>query len=288
MLNKATLRFTATLQRLRSSLPRLVLVGSLFAAAAVLTAQQGPFGGGGSQRSGPAVRDIPAGGGFMFCRLRFTAVRQDPSGTGWAIEYPRADYNFMVRLAQFTSTPIRRYPNGEPAHALLDATDPDLFKCPFLKMASPGTVGFSDAEAEALRTYLLKGGFLWGDDFWTDPSWHHMEAQFKRILPEYSFQRLTTAHSLFSTFYTVTEIPQIPSLNRWRPGASTSEFGAETATPSMHALFDDAGRLMVLMSHNTDIADSWEREEDNWEYMRTFSPSGYAVGLNVAVYVMTR
>ena len=29
-----------------------------------------------------------------------------------------------------------------------------------------GTLEFDDAEVTALRAYLLKGGFLWVDDFW--------------------------------------------------------------------------------------------------------------------------
>ena len=47
------------------------------------------------------------------------------------------------------------------------------------------------------------------------------------------------------------------------------------------------GRIMVLMTHNTDISDSWEREGQNPQYFLSFSPEGYALGLNVALYAMT-
>ena len=55
----------------------------------------------------------------------------------------------------------------------------------------------------------------------------------------------------------------------------------------MAAITDAQGRVMVLMTHNTDIADSWEREGEEPEYFYAFSPNGYALGMNVAVYAMT-
>jgi hypothetical protein len=44
---------------------------------------------------------------------------------------------------------------------------------------------------------------------------------------------------------------------------------------------------MVMMTHNTDIADTWERETNSTEYFDLFSPRGYAIGVNVVLYAMT-
>ena len=44
---------------------------------------------------------------------------------------------------------------------------------------------------------------------------------------------------------------------------------------------------MVLMTHNTDIADGWEREGEDTEYFHRFSIDAYAVGINVLMYAMT-
>jgi hypothetical protein len=41
------------------------------------------------------------------------------------------------------------------------------------------------------------------------------------------------------------------------------------------------------MTHNTDVADTWEREGENKEYFNLFSPRGYAIGVNVVVYALT-
>lgn len=245
--------------------------------------------GGYARARAPILRGMPdIPDGFVFCRLAFQTVRSDPSGSGWAIEYPRADYNLMTRLSQLTHTPIARWADGSPGHTVVLGNDPELFRCPFLMMASPGTAGFTEEEAAGLRQYLLKGGFLWADDFWGNASWTHWETEIGRILPEYGIVDLPLDHPINSSFYFLDELPQIPSLNRWRPGMSTSELGAESATPHLRGIVDDAGRLLVLMTHNTDIADGWEREADLESYFLLFSAKAYAVGVNVAIWSMTR
>ncbi len=50
---------------------------------------------------------------------------------------------------------------------------------------------------------------------------------------------------------------------------------------------DDHDRIMVLMTHNTDIGDSWEREGEDHEFFLQFSPRGYALGVNVVLYALT-
>jgi hypothetical protein len=52
-------------------------------------------------------------------------------------------------------------------------------------------------------------------------------------------------------------------------------------------IHDEQGRLMVLMTHNTDVADTWEREGESREYFDLFSPRGYAIGVNVVLYALT-
>ena len=273
------------------SVPRLLLAAAALAGAAAVAAQgRGGFGGG-AGAAGNLRQEIPQNpAGFILCRLMYTTSMNaaEQSGSGWSIETPRAEENFMTRLSQFTTTKINRWSDGEPGFAVLRADNPDIYKCPFVMLASPGSVGFSDSEVTSLRDYLLKGGFVWADDFWGEASWQHWSREIKRVLPEYEIVDLTPAHPLFSTFYQVTRLPQVPSKRRWnRPGDPTSEFGAATAEVHFRAIFDEKGRLLVFMTHNTDIADSFEREGDSVEYMETFSPAGYAVGMNLAVWVMS-
>ena len=62
-------------------------------------------------------------------------------------------------------------------------------------------------------------------------------------------------------------MPQIPSINYWfGTGGGTSERGRDSAVPHVRAIFDHRGHLMVLMTHNTDFGDAFEREGDNHQY----------------------
>jgi hypothetical protein len=44
---------------------------------------------------------------------------------------------------------------------------------------------------------------------------------------------------------------------------------------------------MVVMIHNSDIPDGWEREAEDPQYFYKFSPDAYAVGINVVLYALT-
>jgi hypothetical protein len=88
--------------------------------------------------------------------------------------------------------------------------------------------------------------------------------------------------------FEVKELPQIPSIQWWRTsGGDTSERGRDSAVPTMRGITDRHGNLMVVMTHNTDISDAWEREGEDPRFFYQFSPNGYAVGINVVLYAMT-
>jgi hypothetical protein len=83
-------------------------------------------------------------------------------------------------------------------------------------------------------------------------------------------------------------VPQVPSFQFWwGSGGETSEMGTDSEGAHLAAIFDPDGRIMVLMSHNTDIADSWEREGEDPRFFYSFSPDGYALGMNIALYALS-
>ena len=228
-------------------------------------------------------------GRFNFCRLMYTSVVAEEGGMGWGTDYPGADTNLMIRLSELTKTAVSQQPDGQPNHLVVRATDDTLFRCPWLQMSDAGTAGFSPEEVERLRAYLLKGGFIWADDFWGDEALEHFTSEIGKILPlsEYPARDLPLTHPMFQTMFQITKLPQIPSIRIWRPYRVTSERGAESATVHFRGVADKDGNLMVLMTHNTDIADAWEREGEDRDYFQHFSPDGYAVGINVLLYTMT-
>jgi len=169
-------------------------------------------------------------------------------------------------------------------------TDDTLFQCPFLMMAAPGSASINDREAARLREYLLKGGFIWADDFWGSYQWEQWEIQLRKVLPSDQFDvvDIPLDHPMLRSQFVVTEIPQIPNIGFFlRSGGGTSEQGADSAVPHARIVSDGTGRVMMLMTHNTDISDSWEREGDDPTYFYTFGARGYAFGINVLLYAMT-
>ncbi len=237
-------------------------------------------------RLGQGLPDLP--GGFTYCRLVYESVRRDSSGDGWDTDYPNADRNLPTRLGELTPTPVSSWSHGEPGYAVVRVTDPEVYQCPFLMATDVGELGFDDVEVVAMRDFLLKGGFLWADDFWGSAGREHFDREIARVFPEYPIVDLPLDHPLMSIVYSVPEIPQIPSISSWRRlGGGTSELGADSATPTMRALLDESGRILVLITHNTDISDGWEREGDDPDFFYLFSPDAYAIGVNVVVWMLT-
>jgi hypothetical protein len=223
--------------------------------------------------------------GFVFCRLRYDRVRRQRK-SGWWDDYPASDYNFMERFEELTTVTISHWANGDPGFAQVTLQDPDLYRCPFLKMQNAADAELNTADTQKLRDYLLKGGFLWMDDNWTDSDWALIRRNLVRVLPEYPIVELTPEHPLYSILYKLTAVPQIPSIESWRrSGGRPDEFNA--GPPHVYGIFGPNGKLMVLVSINCDTSDSWEREGDNPDYFYEFSPQGYGMGVNILVWVMS-
>jgi hypothetical protein len=222
-------------------------------------------------------------GGFQFCRVAFR-------GGGWDVDFPRADINLSIRLSELTKTNVSKGPGGEPNHLLVRLTDPEMFNCPFIMMTEVGGATFTPEEALRLREYLLKGGFLWADDFWGEAAWNWWAEEFEQVLPakDYPIVDLDTNHPLYRSQFSVAETPQIASINYWyRSGGSTSERGEDSAIVHTRAVLNRHGHIMALMTHNTDVGDSFEREGDDPTYFLNFSVPGYAFGVNALLYAMT-
>src|SRR5688572_11768357 len=228
---------------------------------------------------------------FSICRLAYRSVRSEPMGIGWQTDYPYAEINLMTRVSELTKTRISRDGEGRPNSYVVRLTDDTLFNCPFLVASDVGTIGFQPEELSRLRTYLLKGGFLWVDDFWGTQAWRQWSMEIARVLPpdQYPIVDVPSDDPVLRSMFEVKEIPQITNIQFWRgvSGSTTSERGADSDEVHLRAIRDEKGRIMVLMSHNTDVADSWEREGEDPGFFYQFSPNGYALGIDVLLYVLT-
>jgi hypothetical protein len=208
----------------------------------------------------------------------------------WETDFPQAEENFGKRLSQLT----RVVAAGKPAQRRLTADD--LGDYPMLFMSDVGYMDFTTEEVQGLRQYLDNGGFIWVDDFWGDAEWASFERFMREVKPGLRWQVINEDHAIFNTVFEIKTMPQIPARTFAR-----RFFGARTAEPAgMHrspagsletatlrGYVDGAGRLMVIGTHNTDVADGWEREAYGQWYFERFSTLSYRIGVNVIAYVLT-
>ena len=104
-------------------------------------------------------------GSLIFCRGYYEQGRYEEGVLGWYVDYPGADYNFLIRLSELTKTRIRRDTDRKPVYVVVRLDSPLLFRCPIIFLSDVGTIELKEGEVTNLRRYFEKGGFLWADDF---------------------------------------------------------------------------------------------------------------------------
>lgn len=227
------------------------------------------------EQEAPAV--LPPGRAFYFTRAMYTSYGR--RGWSWSVDFPKADRQFLMGLTRLTGIDAYEMENPVP----LD--DPELRRFPFLYAVEVGRMALTDGEVAGLRSYLLAGGFLVVDDFWGTWQWDNFEGEMRRVLPEFPIVELPPDHPLLDTFYRIDEVVQVPNVRQGINGGPTWE--GDGYDPHLRAIFDDAGRLMVLISWNSDLGDAWEWAENPY-YPLPFSNYAYRLGVNVVLYGMSR
>jgi len=224
---------------------------------------------------------------FTFVRMEYDVDPQAPGHAGndrWTIDFPESDLNFSYRLQQMTSIKVDPY----PIHFRL--TDKRLTDYPFIYFVEPGRLLFSDEEVEILRKYLLNGGFAMFDDFWGEKEDRVFYDQIKRVFPDREPVELPLEHPIFHCVFDLKEKPQVPNVTLGIESEFTHITWERADAKEVHykAIFDDKGRIMVMICHNTDLGDGWEREGESEYYFHEFSEKkAYPVGINIVFYAMT-
>ena len=227
---------------------------------------------------------------FTFVRVKYPVDGRHGFGhtrpeERWMIDFPEADLNLSYRLQQLTSLKV------DPNTHTLELTEKDLYDYPFIYIVEPGRLTFTDEEVVILRDYLLNGGFIMFDDFWGDREWAAFYEEIKKVFPTREPTELPLEHPIFHCVFDLKEKPQVPGEPHWPEFLATGktwERGEDTRQVHYRGIFDDKGRLMVMICHNTDLGDGWEREGYNEGYFHQFSEkSAYPLGINIIYYAMT-
>ncbi|MEP6715970.1 MAG: DUF4159 domain-containing protein [Terriglobia bacterium] len=199
-------------------------------------------------------------------------------GTSWSQDYPRADRLFAAALRRLTRVQARSV--EQPVNP--DDGD-DIYNWPWLVAGEMGDWQLTVSQARKLREYLLRGGFLMLDDFWGTREWNRFMESMQMIFPDRAIVDIEDNDPVFHLVYDVTTRYQIPGQWALRQGTTYREDGS---IPRWRGIYDDHGRLMVVISFNSDIGDSWEWADDA-RYPEKYSALGIRIGVNDVVYSMS-
>jgi hypothetical protein len=256
----------------RSRLWLAGLIVLVLAAPLALAAQRGGFFSRGYR--GYILPNVPYDGQFTFARIRYL------SRDSWDADYPQMERNLTTILDSLTS--IRTHMDDSNVHTF---DDPELLKYPVAYLTEPGYWVPTDEEADGLRRYLAKGGFLIVDDFY-DPyfrygrEWQTFEAGLRRVLPDADIVPLDVSHPIFNTFF------QIESLVVPYPGRA----GEQGLMGEFYGIYPDNDRskpLTMIINYNMDVGDYVEWSHTS-RYTLAPTNEAYKFMINYVIYGLSR
>jgi hypothetical protein len=200
----------------------------------------------------------------------------------WAIDYPLAEDHFLPALRRVTNISVA----NDERH--LELSDDHIFEYPFLFLQQPGAGNWRPTakEADNLREYLARGGFLLVDDFHGRYDWAVFEAAIKRVLPDRQIVEIPDDDPLMHIFYDLDKNNPIPGKRHLRYTYGGQVVAQMEGPPTWLGIYDDKNRLMVAMNFNMDMGDAWEHADDP-EYPVPMTALAYKFGTNYVIYAMT-
>jgi len=238
----------------------------------------------------PLPPDYKEPGEWTFARLMYPPVGRyyggfefngswREGGSNWTMDYPRSDRHISAALRRLTRVHARSV--EQP----VDLDTGDVYDWPWLYGVEVGHWDLTGEQAKAMREYLLRGGFFMCDDFHGAIEWDVFQASMKKVFPDRPIVDISNSDPIFHTLYDLEQRYQVPGALYLETGL-TYEKGETGKVPHWRGIYDDYGRLIVVMCHNMDLGDSWEHA-DNPQYPARFSDLGIRIGMNYIIYSMT-
>ena len=268
----------------RRLLPAFILVALLI--PTVAQSQFDQFGNFRNRRR-PTTTNTDTGasfGEFTFVRTIYESPfrgygRRSYGGGTWTTDYPEADNNFIVGLREWAGTNLKIAPRPEA----LEILDDRIFDYPILYIVEPGFMELTTEQAARLREYIMRGGFIFLDDFWGEFEWQNVQEQFRMILPEYEIKELSLSHPIFHAYLDVEEVVQVPNVYNAQRGITSEKGGV---VPYYMGIENKDGRMVAFFARNSDLGDAWEWINDP-AYPVKYGLPAYKVGINVVIYAMS-
>ncbi|MDX1389610.1 MAG: DUF4159 domain-containing protein [Acidobacteriota bacterium] len=196
-------------------------------------------------------------------------------GGSWAVDFPKSDQQFMIVLKRLVRL------NGYDWENPVSLANPDLRKFPLIYMLEVGGMDMTEAEVEGLRGFMQAGGFVIVDDFWGLREWDVFEYNMRRVFPDRPIVDIGLDHPIYTAYYTIDHVEMTPAIGNTIQ--RTECWGCETQIKGM---YDEDGRLMMMINFNTDLGDAWEWAESP-QYPLDISTYAFEIGVNMIVYAMS-
>ncbi len=197
----------------------------------------------------------------------------------WSQDFPRADRHFSLAVRRLTRLHVRS------AEQIVNLDEGDQYDWPWLYAVQVGEWGLTDRQGQALREYLLRGGFFMADDFHGTDEWYEFESRIKKVFPDRPIVEIPDDDAIFHIVYDLNQRYQLPGQAHLRPGYKSNN-GPSALGAHWRGIYDDSGRIMVAITYNSDVGDAWEFADDPY-YPERFSDLAIRLGVNYILYSMT-
>jgi hypothetical protein len=230
-------------------------------------------------REGQISTDLNSYAEFAFTRIIFKSGYQPlpgPGNTAWR-DWPDSDMHFIRGIRRLTEVDI------EDQSRAINLTSEQLFDRPWIYAIEVGTWLLTQEEADNLREYLLRGGFLVVDDFHGSVQWAGFMRSMEKVFPDRAIVDISEEDSIMNLHFDVYHSKPIPGIMALRWNVTYEHDGYK---PTWRGIYDDDGRLMVIINFNVDLGDAWEMADEAW-YPEKYTSLAYRFGVNYVLYSLT-
>jgi len=249
------------------------LIALALATAAVLLAQRYRY----EEDDVPLPADAHEKTEWAFGRLKYPSNGGRRWGGSWATDYPKADRQFVQGVRRLTRL------HTKSVEQVVDIDSDEIYNTPWLYAVEVGYWTLNARQAQRLRDYLDRGGFLMTDDFHGTDQWAAFQDTLRAVYPERLVTDLDNRHAIFHVMHDLDDRFQVPGIQMFRSGRTYERDGVD---PAWRGVLDDKGRVVMAICHNMDLGDAWEWA-DHPNYPEHYASLAYRVGINYILYAMT-
>jgi hypothetical protein len=231
----------------------------------------------GGRRFGGGYGGYGGGMGAGFGRGYGGGMDWEHGNSIWTQDFPRADRHFSQAVRRLTRLAVRSVEQD------VNLDEGDAYDWPWLYSVQAGRWSLTDKQVAAMREFLLRGGFLMADDFWGENDWEIFSMNMRRVFPNRDIVDLPNDSGIFHSVYDLTGRYQVASQGSVNRGVT---FKCQPCPDKWRGIYDDKGRVMVAITFQSDVGDSWEWA-DAPTYPAESAALGIRIGIDYIVYAMT-